>query len=211
MPRPTFENLDPVKRERFVLAARDEFAVHPYPVASITRLVGAVGIAKGSVYQYFDDKLDLFAWLVEEAGRRKLAQVGPLVAREPFPALREAYARGLVWFTEEPAWARIGLRATESFPELAEVRRAQEQRMSTGMARWLRAAKEQGAVRPDLDVERLLPFVLGILSDGLLRAFLDGLDTDLDGLLRGHAHPSAVEVARRVTGDAVDVLERVLL
>ena len=83
--------------------------------------------------------------------------------------------------------------------------------MSTGMARWLRAAKEQGAVRPDLDVERLLPFVLGILSDGLLRAFLDGLDTDLDGLLRGHVHPGAGEVARRVTGDAVDVLERVLL
>ena len=55
MPTTTFENLATAKREQFIQAALAEFAAHNYEVASVNRIVKALGIARGSVYQYFED------------------------------------------------------------------------------------------------------------------------------------------------------------
>ena len=40
-----------------------EFSCKSYKDASITALVEQPGIAKGSIYRYFEDKLDLFLYL----------------------------------------------------------------------------------------------------------------------------------------------------
>ena len=116
MPRPTFDNLAPDKRQRFIDAALDEFSARPYDQASISRIVARLGIAKGSVYQYFDGKRDLFGWLVEEAGRRKVAMVTAAPAPEGadlFARLRWMYLQGLLFQARHPRWARLGLRVME--------------------------------------------------------------------------------------------------
>ena len=59
MPKETFLNLPEEKRNRILDAAIQEFAANPYDVASISNIVRKVGIAKGSFYQYFEDKKDL--------------------------------------------------------------------------------------------------------------------------------------------------------
>lgn len=41
-------------------AARAEFVQHPYEKTSINRIPENAGVPKGSFYQYFDDKSDLF-------------------------------------------------------------------------------------------------------------------------------------------------------
>lgn len=66
MPSPTFHRLSPKKRSRFVHEAYKEFSLNTYQGASITNLVKTLGIAKGSVYQYFEDKDELYRFLVEE-------------------------------------------------------------------------------------------------------------------------------------------------
>ena len=74
MPKPTFENLPDAKRELIIQLAAEEFAAHAYRQASLSRIVARAGIAKGSVYQYFDNKLDLYRWLMtEELPRQKMA------------------------------------------------------------------------------------------------------------------------------------------
>jgi TetR/AcrR family transcriptional regulator len=70
MPKPTFYKLPDSKRKVFLLEAYKEFALHSLEAASITNLVKSLGIAKGSVYQYFDDKEDLYAYLIEDANRQ---------------------------------------------------------------------------------------------------------------------------------------------
>jgi len=67
MPSERFYNLKPVKRRTFLKMAYKEFALHSYEGASITRLVGDLKMAKGSIYQYFDDKEDLYNYLIEHA------------------------------------------------------------------------------------------------------------------------------------------------
>lgn len=64
MPTSTFFNLPPPKRERLLRAALAEFARRPYGEASINRIIQAAEIPRGSFYQYFADKADLFRYVL---------------------------------------------------------------------------------------------------------------------------------------------------
>ena len=67
MPSDTWWNLEPRKRDDILEAAIAEFAEHHYEDASLSALVKQVGIAKGSIYQYFIDKRDLYDYLLHYA------------------------------------------------------------------------------------------------------------------------------------------------
>ena len=71
MPRQTFFNLPEDKRNPIIDLALDEFSKYDYKNASISRIVARAGIAKGSLYQYFEDNRDLFLYLVEISGQAK--------------------------------------------------------------------------------------------------------------------------------------------
>src|SRR5690554_7663669 len=76
VPKQTFFNLEPEKRQGIIAAAVREFAEHPFEQASLTKIVESCGIAKGSMYQYFEDKLDLYLYIVDLAYEQKKAYVG---------------------------------------------------------------------------------------------------------------------------------------
>ena len=79
MPKQTFLNLPEEKRQRFIDTAIEEFALNDYQNASITTMVKKMGIAKGSVYQYFENKKDLYYYLIEYVGEKKLNHTGDFV------------------------------------------------------------------------------------------------------------------------------------
>jgi len=70
MPKSTFFKLAESKRKAFTHEAYKEFSLHSFEAASITNLVKSLGIAKGSVYQYFEDKNDLYHYLITDANRQ---------------------------------------------------------------------------------------------------------------------------------------------
>lgn len=65
MPTATFLSLPPEKQERLMDAASREFASKPYNEASINRIIQEAGVPRGSFYMYFQDKEDLFRYLVQ--------------------------------------------------------------------------------------------------------------------------------------------------
>ncbi|WP_416353066.1 TetR/AcrR family transcriptional regulator [Agrilactobacillus fermenti] len=65
MPKQTFFNLDVAKQKRLVDAAFHEFSRAPFDEVSITDLVQAAKIPRGSFYQYFYDKTDVYDYLIE--------------------------------------------------------------------------------------------------------------------------------------------------
>jgi len=64
MPTQTFFRLPEEKRERLTEAAWEEFMAVPFADASINRIVRAAQIPRGSFYQYFEGKEDLFFYLL---------------------------------------------------------------------------------------------------------------------------------------------------
>jgi AcrR family transcriptional regulator len=65
MPKQTFFNLSTEKRETIMNAAIEEFAEYGLENASTNRIVRNSSIAKGSFYQYFEDKQDVFMHMLE--------------------------------------------------------------------------------------------------------------------------------------------------
>lgn len=185
MPRETFFNLPADKRDRLVEVALDELSRCSFDAASVSRMVAAADIAKGSFYQYFDDKMDLFGWLVEEAGRRRAAWFADLPVpdgADPFSRLRFAYREGLGFWRAEPRWSRVASRLWEPSedPRMAAMRTRTEGLIHAFLVGLLRDGQASGAVRADLDVEPAAWLVSGMLQEGLLRAFFASLGSTME-------------------------------
>ncbi|WP_310172613.1 TetR/AcrR family transcriptional regulator [Neobacillus niacini] len=70
MPKPTFLKLTTEKQESLIKAAKKEFSRVPLYEASISNIIKDAGIPRGSFYQYFEDKEDLFYFLLDEHSKR---------------------------------------------------------------------------------------------------------------------------------------------
>lgn len=66
MPTKTFLRLPEEKQARLIEAAWTEFTRINYVDTSINNIVKDAGIPRGSFYQYFTDKDDLFSYLLED-------------------------------------------------------------------------------------------------------------------------------------------------
>ncbi|WP_322447235.1 TetR/AcrR family transcriptional regulator [Robertmurraya mangrovi] len=72
MPKQTFFNLSVEKRKKLLESAEIEFTRVPFFEASIANIIKTAGIPRGSFYQYFEDKDDLYFYLLE--GKLKKAK-----------------------------------------------------------------------------------------------------------------------------------------
>lgn len=64
MPTQTFFNLPQEKRERLLAVAKKEFTRVPFSKASINRIIKEAYIPRGSFYMYFEDKEDVYFYLL---------------------------------------------------------------------------------------------------------------------------------------------------
>ncbi len=177
MPLSTFHNLPQSKRTKILETARRVFAEERYDRVTITGLVAALGIAKGSFYQYFASKMDLFQTLVAEAGTRKIEYASTASAKGTgqggiFGELRDMYRGGLRFMKEEPVHARILARLTEpsTDPELEAVRKATRVQAVSWMRNWLINGQRCGEIRHDIDIDVTTHVLLAMLSEGLSAA-----------------------------------------
>ena len=74
MCRETFRRLPEEKRTRFLEAAWAEFNRVSIAEVSINQIVQKAGIPRGSFYQYFGDKNDLFTYLLESVGDHYISE-----------------------------------------------------------------------------------------------------------------------------------------
>jgi AcrR family transcriptional regulator len=70
LPKPTFIKLPIDKKETLIRAAIKEFSRAPLFEASIANIIKEAGIPRGSFYQYFDDKEDLYYYLLDDSSKR---------------------------------------------------------------------------------------------------------------------------------------------
>lgn len=158
MPKQTFFNLPNHKRNRILTIAIDEFAGNPYDVASISNIVREAKIAKGSFYQYFEDKQDLYQYLIELSAERRLDLLKTLQPPDPtgglFTYFRWLFQTAVYFELKHPGLARVSFRAFVEeipFPQITEELRRRgttqffKQLLSQGIL--------HGEVNPWIDVD----------------------------------------------------------
>ncbi|KNF07947.1 transcriptional regulator, TetR family [Gottschalkia purinilytica] len=106
MPKSTFFNLPEDKKERILGATIDEFAENSYQNASINKIVKKSDIAKGSFYQYFENKKDLFKYVLEICEERKISYVEKAIEDieylDYFEIIRRIYIAFMEFSIENP-------------------------------------------------------------------------------------------------------------
>ncbi|MFS0775009.1 TetR/AcrR family transcriptional regulator [Neobacillus sp. 3P2-tot-E-2] len=70
MPKQTYFHLSKDKQETLIAAAKTEFSRVPLHEASVANIIKSAGIPRGSFYQYFEDKEDLFYYLLNQLAKK---------------------------------------------------------------------------------------------------------------------------------------------
>ncbi|KPU43178.1 HTH-type transcriptional repressor KstR2 [Oxobacter pfennigii] len=74
MPKKTFFNLPPEKKQRIIEATYDMFIDEKYENVNIREIASRSGISIGSFYQYFNDKDDLYLYFFNDIEKKYRAR-----------------------------------------------------------------------------------------------------------------------------------------
>lgn len=158
MPKQTFLNLPDEKRQVIIDAAIEEFAEYGLENASTNRIVANSGISKGSFYQYFEDKQDVFMHLLTVLEREKLeffkGRHPPSTNMDTFQYFRWMIKTGMEFNTSHPlltqAISRVmfgeGMYYGNTFADVRE-------RTAQGLRVMIEQAVARGEVDPSVDVD----------------------------------------------------------
>jgi AcrR family transcriptional regulator len=204
MPHATFHNLPEEKRQRIMAAALEEFSARGYRQGSVQAIARRAGIAKGSLYQYFKGKKELFLYtciLVLEENCRSVWGFPEPAPLSFFERLETAALASRRYALEHPGAYQLCLSAREGLPpDMQEILRPHLETggSSGGLASLVRDAWDHREMRDDIR-EELVVFILGTLlqkfggyqatlpgsrDGGHTRQFMDLLKTGLAGKSR---------------------------
>lgn len=177
MPKQTWWNLEAAKREQIEYEALIEFAQYPYTQASVTSMVRRLQIAKGSIYQYFTDKEDLYVMVVRLAHERIMYALRtriPLTLyrdADMFALLRRYFAESVSVALDFPVETALIQRSqTDTGPAAATVHALATHIQRTFVEEIVSIAVESKSLRPDIDknvvvfileslLERMIPYI----------------------------------------------------
>lgn len=164
MPKDTFIRLSEEKKERILRAAISEFNKTGFERTTVDDIAERANIAKGSVYQYFEDKRELFLYCAQwglSTFMAKLESLMPLAELDVFDYFRDAAAKSAVIAEERELTVFMQQLARE--PDLADegIRRmyaSSDNYISTLIAN----SVKRGTVRSDIDQELIKEYFIGV-------------------------------------------------
>jgi AcrR family transcriptional regulator len=212
MPKETFFNLPDDKRQAILDLAIDEFAAHDYKNASISRIVERAGIAKGSFYQYFADKKDLYLYLIDLAMQEKRAFMSQTRTPQPdmgvFAFIRWLLHTGVDFQFSNPKLARIGYRALYDDVPLPDETQALIKQGSLAYFRQLVAGgMARGELDPALDPD-VAAFVFSAVFTELGNYILDRLNTTAERMAEGDLSVMAAGESQSAFDAVMAILQR---
>ncbi len=178
MPTATFEHLPQEKKDRIIEAAINEFAEYRFADASINRIVKAAKIPRGSFYQYFSDKEDLYMLIINKIGKEKME----VFAKHPSPGENATFFEAAVasipavldWTERYPKYNQIAMRM--ALDDSAFTRRivGQMQNSQKIVLGYLRQDQERGLVRKDVDLKLVMEMILPVTTSMLNKYYQEG-------------------------------------
>jgi len=211
MPKDTFFNLPAEKRDSILNLAIEEFAWNDYKNASISNIVARAGIAKGSLYQYFNDKRDLYLYLLQLAWEEKKRFLETSTPPDPsmhlFDYLRWMVQEGARFELSNPLLAQVASRALFSDRPFGDepfnqMRKATlefyDQLILTGI--------DQGVIDSTIDTG-LAIFLLSTLFNHFGEYLMEREQVDIQQISEGAKEYRNVEL-QELTEQLISILQR---
>ncbi|QNI05290.1 TetR/AcrR family transcriptional regulator [Mycobacterium kubicae] len=204
MPTVTWARLDPARRAAIVEAAEAEFGAHGFSQGSLNVIARRAGVAKGSLFQYFADKRDFYAYITDIASLRIRAYVEDIIraldpSRPFFEFLTDLLDAWVAYYAEHPRERALHAAVTLEVDTEARisVRSVSHRHYLEVLRPLVRDAMARGDLRPDSDTDVLLSLLLLIFPHLALAPYMRGLDPIL-GLDEPTPEQPALAVRRLV-------------
>jgi AcrR family transcriptional regulator len=164
-------------------AAEAEFAARGFSSGSLNTIVREAGISKGSLFQYFEDKADLYAYMTELASLRIRARMEERIKTLPweedfFGAFRELLRLWIEYFATHPG-DRAMTAAVNLEPDAearTAVRVAVNRHYFEVLTPLLARGKAGGSLRSDADTDALLALWMLVLPHLAIAPHHEGID-----------------------------------
>jgi AcrR family transcriptional regulator len=203
MPTSTWFRLNVAKRERVLEVAMREFGEHGYSTGSLNTIAREAGIAKGSLFQYFSDKLEFFAFVCDEASRRIREEMERRIARVDFDQSFDEWLFDVLcdwteYMADHPLERAVTAATNFELDNSVRsvVRDTANQHYLQVIHPTLELWKAQGGIREDADLQVLATVILTMLPFLALAPYYDGLDPIHD--LRGRTPDEQRPVVRQL-------------
>ena len=170
-----FHNLPDEKKERILSVASEEFSQKGYAGASINSIVSRLGIAKGSLFQYFGTKDGLFRFVFSRALERvkdNLRDVRDNARRKDLTSrLNDTLLAGAGFIRRQPLLYRLYLQllTDDTIPFRNDMLLALRQYSLEYIRSLLEEARERGELADHVDLNRAA-FMLDAVMDRFLQA-----------------------------------------
>lgn len=157
MPKDTFNNLSEDKKKRIFDAAVKEFSTRRFSDASINQIVKNAGIPKGSFYQYFTDKEDVYLYMMEEMSRDIHEIIEPFNLNADFFETVIQRAKGTIKVGKtRPDYAKIGaLTVIDNSCFILQLLRASNEKYIEIIER----DKRRGLIKPEIDSDVVIKMI----------------------------------------------------
>lgn len=184
-----------------------EFGKRGFSAGSLNVIAREADIAKGSLFQYFSDKLDMFTTVCEAGIEtiRDAALEGVDVENDQFfPALRQIVRNWLRFFSTHPLERAIAYAAGNEVDEEAAnaIRGVSSAAFVSELAPLVKAADARGEFAPGTKVDQVVAMVVLLLRHLDKAPFYPHVDPILDLTAK---RPAEVEL---IALELVDALER---
>ena len=188
MPSKTFLNLSREKRAVIINACLREFAVNAFSVASTNTIVKKLGISRGSIYKYFEDKEDLWLYLKTFSEEKKLAYNQALNRSDYsdfWEYLKAAYGEGMKFDRDWPLCSKFlyQIHYKDHSPEIQQYTSDWKEKARLGLVKMVEMEQESGSISQTINAETAALFIIsigGTLVD-LLQNYMVPLNELTDG------------------------------
>ena len=170
--KPTFQNLSESKQNKLIQIALAEFALQDYETASVTQIVKKAGIAKGSIYQYFENKKDLYFYLMEYATQKKQMVIAD-VFKQPYQDFFDLYAKmyfaGTRFDLQNPLYSLFLYKVAQerNSKDLGNLHQITVKQSTEYFKQLIKIEQTKGNLRENLDLD-LTAFWVVQISSGVL-------------------------------------------
>lgn len=164
MPNDTFYNLNDDKKQKIFDAAVQEFSTHRFSESSINQIVKTAGIPRGSFYQYFRDKEDIFEYVFKEILKEKLEIIRQAVTFNPdadvFETCMHTTRATFEWSKLKPEYNQISmLMEIDNSEFIAKLRATSFE----GLRNLIECDKERGLIKPEIDADLVIEMIYGLI------------------------------------------------
>jgi AcrR family transcriptional regulator len=165
IPTETFHNLKVDKKFRIVEASINAFSELPFDQVQVSTIIKEAKIPRGSFYQYFEDKFDLYQYIFSKVAERKMQYMADLLPNQQdtsfFDLFSELFERGAKFAVENPRYIAITKYLFSSRGELYDTLLKDNLSIAKEYyINYIENDKEKGRIRPEIDSEVLAEMVI---------------------------------------------------